>query len=152
MKCPHCGYGDSKVLDSRPTDEGNAIRRRRECNKCKNRFTTYEKIEETPIMVIKKDGTRETFDVSKIIKGMIKSVEKRPVSVEDIEKAAWNIEREVNSSFKGEITSNEIGDLVMRELKDLDEVSYIRFASVYRQFKDVESFFIELEEIIKNRK
>lgn len=103
-------------------------------------------------MVIKKDGTRETFDVSKIIKGMIKSVEKRPVSAEDIEKAAWNIEREVNNSFKGEITSNEIGDLVMRELKDLDEVSYIRFASVYRQFKDVESFFIELEEIIKNRK
>lgn len=151
MKCPYCGYTDSKVLDSRPTDEGNAIRRRRECNQCKNRFTTYEKVEETPVMVIKKDGTREAFDSLKIIKGMIKSVEKRPVSIEDIEKAAWNIEREVHSSFKGEVTSNEIGEMVMKELKDLDEVSYIRFASVYRQFKDVESFFKELEEMIKSR-
>lgn len=152
MKCPNCGYTDSKVLNSRPTDENNAIRRRRECNQCKTRFTTYEKIEEAPTMVIKKDGTREVFDSSKVLKGMIKSVEKRPVSMEDVEKAAWRIERNVQNSFKREITSDEIGEMVMDELKELDEVSYVRFASVYRQFKDVESFFLELKEIMENKK
>lgn len=152
MKCPYCGFTDSKVLDSRPTDEGSTIRRRRECNNCKNRFTTYEKVEETPIMVVKKNKTMEAFDSSKVLKGIIKSIEKRPVSMEDVEKAVKNIEKNVQNSLKKEVTSEEIGEMVMHELKELDEVSYVRFASVYKQFKDVESFFVELEEIIKNKK
>ncbi|WBW49265.1 transcriptional regulator NrdR [Peptoniphilus equinus] len=151
MKCPYCGFTESKVLDSRPTDENNAIRRRRECNNCKERFTTYEKIEQMPIMVIKKDGTREVFDDGKILKGIIKSVEKRPVTMEEVEQAVAHVEAKVNNSMQKEISSTEIGDMVMDELKKLDDVSYVRFASVYRQFKDVESFIAELEEIIKNK-
>ncbi|RVU54773.1 transcriptional regulator NrdR [Anaerosphaera multitolerans] len=149
MKCPYCGYTDSKVVDSRPTDEGSTIRRRRECIDCKGRFTTYERIEETPIMVIKKDGNRQSFDRNKVLNGIIKSCEKRPVSIDDIEAAVDRIEKTIQNSMKKEITSTEIGEMVMRELKDLDEVSYVRFASVYRQFKDIKSFFNELEDIMK---
>lgn len=151
MKCPFCGYDDSKVLDTRPTDEGNTIRRRRECLKCQKRFTTYEKIEQSPIMVIKKDGNRQAFDREKIIRGMIKSCEKRPVSVADIEEAVNNIEKKIENSMKKEISSLEVGEMVMDELKDLDEVSYVRFASVYREFKDLQSFIDELENFVKKK-
>ena len=151
MKCPFCGYDDSKVLDTRPTDEGNTIRRRRECLKCQKRFTTYEKIEQSPIMVIKKDGNRQAFDREKIIRGMIKSCEKRPVSAADIEEAVNNIEKKIENSMKKEIRSLEVGEMVMDELKDLDEVSYVRFASVYREFKDLQSFIDELENFVKKK-
>lgn len=152
MKCPFCGYNDSKVLDTRPTDEGSTIRRRRECLNCNKRFTTYEKIEQSPIMVIKKDGNRQAFDREKIIRGMIKSCEKRPVSANDIEEAVNNIEKKIENSMKKEISSLEIGEMVMDELKDLDEVSYVRFASVYREFKDLQSFVDELESFVKKKK
>lgn len=151
MKCPYCGYTDSKVIDTRPTEEGSTIRRRRECLNCKKRFTTYEKIEQTPIMVIKKDGNRQVFDREKIINGMIKSCEKRPVSVVEIERAADNIEKQIQNTMKKEISSLEIGEMVMRELKELDDVSYVRFASVYREFKDLQSFIDELEGIVKKK-
>ncbi len=151
MKCPFCGYDDSKVLDTRPTDEGNTIRRRRECLKCQKRFTTYEKIEQSPIMVIKKDGNRQAFDREKIIRGMIKSCEKRPVSAADIEEAVNNIEKKIENTMKKEISSLEVGEMVMDELKDLDEVSYVRFASVYREFKDLQSFIDELENFVKKK-
>ena len=151
MKWPFCGYGDSKVLDTRPTDEGNTIRRRRECLNCQKRFTTYEKIEQSPIMVIKKDGNRQAFDREKIIRGMIKSCEKRPVSAADIEEAVNNIEKKIENSMKKEISSLEVGEMVMEELKDLDEVSYVRFASVYREFKDLQSFVDELENFVKKK-
>ncbi len=152
MKCPYCGYEDSKVTDTRPTDEGAIIRRRRECPKCKSRWTTYERIEETPIIVIKKDGNRQSFDRSKIENGIIKSCEKRPVQIDEIDRAVENIEKKIRNSMKREISSNEIGELVMDELKDLDEVSYVRFASVYRQFKDTESFLNELVKILEKKK
>ena len=151
MNCPFCGYDDSKVLDTRPTDEGNTIRRRRECLNCQKRFTTYEKIEQSPIMVIKKDGNRQAFDREKIIRGMIKSCEKRPVSAADIEEAVNNIEKKIENSMKKEISSLEVGEMVMDELKDLDEVSYVRFASVYREFKDLQSFIDELENFVKKK-
>ena len=151
MKCPFCGYDDSKVLDTRPTDEGNTIIRRRECLNCQKRFTTYEKIEQSPIMVIKKDGNRQAFDREKIIRGMIKSCEKRPVSAADIEEAVNNIEKKIENSMKKEISSLEVGEMVMDELKDLDEVSYVRFASVYREFKDLQSFIDELENFVKKK-
>ena len=151
MKCPFCGYDYSKVLDTRPTDEGYTIRRRRECLKCQKRFTTYEKIEQSPVMVIKKDGNRQAFDRDKIIRGMIKSCEKRPVSADEIEEAVNNIEKKIENSMRREITSLEIGEMVMDELKDLDEVSYVRFASVYREFKDLQSFVDELENFVKKK-
>lgn len=151
MKCPFCGYDDSKVLDTRPTDEGYTIRRRRECLKCQKRFTTYEKIEQSPVMVIKKDGNRQAFDRDKIVRGMIKSCEKRPVSADEIEEAVNNIEKKIENSMRREITSLEIGGMVMDELKDLDEVSYVRFASVYREFKDLQSFVDELENFVKKK-
>lgn len=147
MKCPFCAYEDSKVVDTRPTED-NTIRRRRECLKCKGRFTTYEKIESSPIMVIKKDGTRQAFDRDKIINGMIKSCEKRPVSIEKIENASDRIEKNIQNSMKKEIYSKDVGEMVMEELKKLDEVSYVRFASVYREFKDLQTFVDELEKII----
>lgn len=151
MKCPFCGYDDSKVLDTRPTDEGYTIRRRRECLQCQKRFTTYEKIEKLPVMVIKKDGNRQAFDREKIIRGMIKSCEKRPVSADEIEEAVNNIEKKIENSMRREITSLEVGEMVMDELKDLDEVSYVRFASVYREFKDLQSFVDELENFVKKK-
>lgn len=150
MKCPFCSHQESKVIDSRPTED-NTIRRRRECIKCKGRFTTYEKIESSPIMVIKKDDTRQAFDRDKIINGMIKSCEKRPVSREDIENAVDKIEKKIQNTMKKEVSSREIGEMVMEELKNLDEVSYVRFASVYREFKDLQSFVDELEKILNKK-
>jgi transcriptional repressor NrdR len=152
MKCPYCEYEESKVVDSRPTDEGQAIRRRRECMKCSKRFTTYEKIEEIPIIVVKKDKNRESYDRNKLLNGIIKSCEKRPVSMDTIETLVDNIERELSNSLEKEITSEEIGEMIMDRLKNIDEVSYVRFASVYRQFKDVNSFMEELNKILKENK
>lgn len=148
MKCPYCDYLESKVVDSRPTEEGQAIRRRRECIGCSKRFTTYEKIEEIPIIVVKKDGNRQSYDRNKLLNGIIKSCEKRPVSIGDIERIVNDIEKNLSNSLEKEITSVEIGEMVMNKLKDLDEVAYVRFASVYRQFKDVNSFMNELKKIL----
>ena len=149
MKCPYCSFYDSKVIDSRPTDEGQAIRRRRECNKCEKRFTTYEKVEQIPIIVVKKDGNREAYDRNKIINGIIKSCEKRPVSIESIENAVDEIETILSNSLDKEVTSVYLGELVMKKLKNLDEVAYVRFASVYRQFKDLNTFMEELKKILE---
>src|SRR5699024_1986888 len=148
MKCPYCDYYESKVIDSRPTDEGQAIRRRRECMKCGKRFTTYEKIEEIPIVVVKKDGNRQTYDRNKLFNGILKACEKRPVSLDTIEDIVDDIERNLYNSMEKEITSVDIGEIVMSYLKDIDEVAYVRFASVYRQFKDVNSFMDELKELL----
>lgn len=148
MKCPYCEFLDSKVIDSRPTDEGQAIRRRRECIDCGKRFTTYEKIEEIPIMVVKKDGNRQSYNRNKLLNGIIKSCEKRPVSMNTIEKIVDDIEKKLSNSLEKEVTSIEIGEMVMNKLKDVDEVSYVRFASVYRQFKDLNTFMEELKKIL----
>lgn len=148
MKCPYCEFLDSKVVDSRPTDEGQTIRRRRECMNCDKRFTTYEKIEEIPIMVIKKDGNRESYNRNKLLNGIIKSCEKRPVSINEIEDLVDEIEKNLSNSLEKEVTSIEIGEMVMNKLKDLDEVAYVRFASVYRQFKDLNTFMEELKKIL----
>lgn len=151
MKCPFCSADESKVVDSRPTDEGHVIRRRRECNNCKNRFTTYEKVEEIPLIVVKKDGNRESFNRHKILNGIIRACEKRPVSIEVIETVLDRIERKLHNSLEKEIQSKTIGQYVMDELKDLDEVAYVRFASVYRQFKDVNTFIEELNRLINEK-
>lgn len=148
MKCPFCSYFESKVNDSRPTDEGQAIRRRRECIKCGKRFTTYEKIEEIPIIIVKKDGNRQSYDRNKLLNGIIKACEKRPVSMNTIEKIVDEIEKSLSNSLEREVTSVEIGELIMDKLKDIDEVAYVRFASVYRQFKDLNSFMEELKKIL----
>lgn len=147
MNCPKCGYYESKVVDSRNVDEYNSIRRRRECLKCRNRFTTYEKIEYTPIIVIKKNGIREQFDRDKVIKGMIRACQKRPVTLEQIEKIAEEIEFELNNSLEKEIDSSKIGDIVIEKLKQIDKISYVRFASVYREFKDINEFKKELNKL-----
>ena len=152
MKCPYCLYYESKVVDSRPTEEGQAIRRRRECIKCSKRFTTYEKIEEIPLIVVKKDGNRQSYDRNKLLNGIIKSCEKRPVSVSVIEKMVDEIEKNLYNSLEREVTSVEIGEMIMNKLKDIDEVSYVRFASVYRQFKDLNSFMDELKKILDEGK
>jgi len=151
MKCPFCGNTDSKVIDSRPTEDNQRIRRRRECMSCQKRFTTFEIVELTPIMVVKKDGSIQAFNRDKILSGMIKSCEKRPVSTQDLEKAADNIEYKLVNSLKTEVSSIEIGEMVMEELKKLDEVAYVRFASVYRQFSDINTFFEELSELLKKK-
>lgn len=148
MKCPYCGYEESKVIDSRPTDEGERIRRRRECLKCAKRFTTYEMIENLPIVVIKKDGSRETFDRQKLLTGMLRACEKRPVSIEMLDKAINDIEAVIQNSLDREVQSDKIGELVMEKLKDIDEVAYVRFASVYRQFKDINTFMTELNKLL----
>ncbi|MEG1499493.1 MAG: transcriptional regulator NrdR [Clostridia bacterium] len=140
MKCLFCGYSDSKVIDSRSTDDMNSIRRRRECLKCGKRFTTYETVETAPILVIKNNGGRQPFDVSKIKKGVIRACEKRPISLAQIEDVCMSVEKELQNSLSGEIKSSEIGEIVMRKLKEIDEVAYVRFASVYRKFADVEYF------------
>ena len=150
-KCPYCDFDTSKVVDSRPIEEGNSIRRRRECENCKRRFTTYEKIEQVNVMVVKKDGAREFFDREKILKGIIRSCEKRPISIKQMENIVTDIEKEIVNMMQREISSEEIGNLVMDKLKDIDEVSYVRFASVYRQFKDVNSFLDELKNIIEEK-
>ncbi len=151
MKCPFCDYYESKVIDSRPTDEGQAIRRRRECIKCARRFTTYEKIEKMPLIIIKKDGTREAYDRNKLINGILKSCEKRPVPLSTIEGIVDEIEKELYNSLDKEITSQYIGEMVMNKLKDVDEVAYVRFASVYRQFKDINTFMEELKKILDEK-
>lgn len=151
MRCPFCSCQDDKVVDSRPADEGMTIRRRRECVKCGARFTTYEKIEMVPLMVIKKDGTRQSFDRNKIMNGLVKACEKRPVSVTEIEALVDDIESSLYNSMKKEITSVEIGEIIMHQLKGLDEVAYVRFASVYRQFKDIDTFMEELKKIMKDK-
>ena len=148
MKCPYCNYYDSKVVDTRSTDEGQAIRRRRECIKCSKRFTTYEKVEEIPIIVVKKDGNRQTFDRNKLLNGILKACEKRPVSIDVIEDVVDEIEKNLYNSMEKEITSVDIGEMVMNALKDIDEVAYVRFASVYRHFKDVNSFMDELKDLL----
>ena len=145
MRCRYCHGTESKVVDSRPTDDGTSIRRRRECMSCGRRFTTYEKIEEIPIMVVKKDGRRETFDSEKILMGVRKACEKRPVSAAQMDKLVEEVVREVNNTLEQEVTSTYVGELVMRGLKELDEVAYVRFASVYRQFKDINTFMEELK-------
>ncbi len=148
MKCPFCGYEESKVIDSRPTDEGEKIRRRRECISCTKRFTTYEIIETVPIVVVKKDKSRQAFDRVKLFNGMLRACEKRPVSIDQIEKVVTDIETELQNSLDREVTSVHIGELVMDKLKELDEVAYVRFASVYRQFKDINTFMDELTKLL----
>ncbi|MGN0571257.1 MAG: transcriptional regulator NrdR [Candidatus Fimenecus sp.] len=151
MKCPFCGYEESKVIDSRPTDEGERIRRRRECLQCNKRFTTYEIIESVPILVIKKDKSREVFDRNKLLRGMMRACEKRPVAMDTLEKAVDDIEASLQNSLDREVTSLHIGELAMDKLKDIDEVAYVRFASVYRHFRDINAFMDELSTLLQNR-
>ncbi|ADQ04847.1 ATP-cone domain protein [Caldicellulosiruptor owensensis OL] len=151
MRCPFCGYEDSKVIDTRPTNEGKTIKRRRECLKCQKRFTTYEKVERQPILVIKKDNRREEFDRNKILNGVIKACQKRPVSIEQMNKIVDEIENEIYNSMREEISSREIGEMVMEKLKKIDEISYVRFASVYRQFKDINTFIEELQKLLTEK-
>ncbi|MDR1299596.1 MAG: transcriptional regulator NrdR [Oscillospiraceae bacterium] len=150
MKCPYCGVSDSRVIDSRPAEEGSTIRRRRECSACQRRFTTFETVEQVPLVVIKKDGSRQTFDRMKLLGSMLRACEKRTVSLSDLEAASAEIEQELQNSLEREISSSKIGELVMDKLKRLDEVAYVRFASVYRQFRDINSFMEELHKLIEN--
>ena len=151
MRCPFCGYEESKVIDSRPTEEGEKIRRRRECLQCQKRFTTYEIIETLPIVVVKKDKSRQVFDRTKLIGGMLRACEKRPVPLEVIEEAVDDIETALQNSIDREVTSIKIGELAMDKLKNIDEVAYVRFASVYRQFRDINSFMDELARLLGNK-
>ena len=151
MKCPYCGHLESKVVDSRPADEGASIRRRRECLACHKRFTTYETMESLPLMVVKKDGNRQTFDKTKLLNGMIRACEKRPVPYDTLEKIADEIEQELQNSLERETSTERIGELVMERLKNVDEVAYVRFASVYRQFKDINTFMTELNKLLADR-
>ena len=148
MKCPFCSYPESKVIDSRPTEEGEKIRRRRECMNCNKRFTTYEIIENIPIIVVKKDKSREEFNRDKLFKGILRSCEKRPVSIDTIDKMVEEIETTLQNSLDREVTSVHIGEMVMEKLKDIDEIAYVRFASVYRQFKDINTFMNELSKLL----
>lgn len=152
MKCQYCGYLDSRVIDSRPTEEGSSIRRRRECARCGRRFTTYEKVEMSPVMVIKTDLRREAFNSEKIKRGLMLACQKRPISVKDIDAIVEKVEKAVYASGEDEFSSRRIGELVMTELKSLDEVAYVRFASVYRQFTDVSSFMEELNKLVSEGK
>ena len=151
MKCQFCDFYKTKVVDSRPTDEGRTIRRRRECSNCGKRFTTYEKIEETPLVVVKKDNTRESFNREKLLSGLVKSCEKRPVTMKQMEAVVDTVERILQNSMNREVQSTEIGEIVMKQLKDLDEVAYVRFASVYRQFRDLNSFMDEVKRILDEK-
>jgi transcriptional repressor NrdR len=151
VKCPYCGFEESKVIDSRPTDEGERIRRRRECLKCAKRFTTYEVIETVPIVVIKKDKSRQTFDRNKLLNGLLRACEKRPVSIDTLERVVDEIETMLQNSLDREVPSSLIGTYAMEKLKNIDEVAYVRFASVYRQFKDLNTFMDELNKLVKNR-
>ncbi|OXM84333.1 transcriptional regulator NrdR [Paenibacillus rigui] len=148
MKCPYCDYAGTKVLDSRSANENKSIRRRRECEKCTKRFTTFEMVEETPLIVIKKDGSREEFSREKMLRGLIRACEKRPVSVEQLDMIVSQVEKEIRNTASAEVDSREIGEIVMGQLYPVDEVAYIRFASVYRQFKDINMFMKELTEIL----
>ena len=151
MKCPYCGYKESKVVDSRPADEGNSIRRRRECLACEKRFTTYETMESLPLVVIKKDGSRQSFDRSKLLNGMIRACEKRPVPFDVLQQIADEIEQTLQNEMNREIPSDQIGEMVMDRLKEVDEVAYVRFASVYRQFKDIRTFMAELSKVLQEK-
>ncbi len=151
MKCPFCSSDEDKVIDSRSSNEGKSVRRRRECLKCDKRFTTYEYVEEIPLMVIKKDGRREAFDRNKIINGIMKACEKRPVSVEKVEAVVDRVEKEMQKSFDKEVKAQVVGELVMEHLHKIDEVAYVRFASVYRQFKDINQFMKELKDLLSKR-
>ncbi len=151
MKCPYCGYEESKVIDSRPADEGERIRRRRECLKCGKRFTTHEVIETVPIVVVKRDKSREVFDRGKLTAGILRACEKRPVSMQQIESMVDTIEAQLQSSLDREVTSLHIGELTMDQLKNIDEVAYVRFASVYRQFKDINTFMEELNKLLREK-
>ncbi len=152
MKCLYCGCEDSKVIDSRYADEGRTIRRRRECVNCGKRFTTYETIEDTPVLVVKSSGLRQAFDAQKIKNGIIKSCEKRPVSMSEIDNMVNSVTKQIYNSMEQEVSSKSIGEMVMEELKNYDEVAYVRYASVYRSFKDIESFMQELQRLIDNKK
>ncbi|MBR0040409.1 MAG: transcriptional repressor NrdR [Oscillospiraceae bacterium] len=151
MKCPFCGFSDSKVIDSRPAEEGATIRRRRECLACQKRFTTYEIIERLPLVVIKRDGSRQSFDKVKLINGMVRACEKRPVSLSQLETIADEIEQELQSGLEREVRTVDIGEMVMARLKDVDEVAYVRFASVYRSFKDINTFMEELSKLLTEK-
>lgn len=151
MRCPFCSFPESRVLDSRPADEGNSIRRRRECSECGRRFTTYERVDERPLVVVKKDGRREVFDRAKLLAGLMKACEKRHVPVQRIEDTVHYIERELRSHTDLEVPSHVVGELVMNQLLELDEVAYIRFASVYRRFGDIHSFLQEVEKLLKSK-
>ena len=151
MHCPYCGNDETKVLDSRQVEEGTAVRRRRECDRCLRRFTTFEKFEDSPLIVVKKDGRREEFFRSKMMAGMLRACEKRPVSMERIENVAYAIEKRLRNGHEREVSSAEVGEAVLEQLFDLDEVAYIRFASVYREFCDIQRFMEELDELIKKR-
>ena len=151
MKCPYCGFLESKVVDSRPADEGASIRRRRECLSCHKRFTTYETMESLPLMVVKKDGSRQSFDRSKVLSGVIRACEKRPVTYQAMEGLVTEIEQALQNQMDREVSSAQIGELVMERLKRLDEVSYVRFASVYRQFKDINTFMAELNKLLEDK-
>lgn len=152
MKCPYCGFDVSRVIDSRPTEENNSIRRRRECTQCNSRFTTYERIEEINLIVVKRDENREAFNRDKIINGIIRACEKRPVTSKDIEELALRVETQLSNLLKKEVCSEEIGEMVMKELKVLDEVAYVRFASVYKSFSDIDTFLDELGKMLVERK
>ena len=151
MKCPFCGYTESKVIDSRPAEEGATIRRRRECLACQKRFTTYEIIERMPLVVVKRDGSRQTFDKVKLINGMVRACEKRPVALTTLEKIADEIEQELQSRLEREVKTVDIGEMVMSRLKSVDEVAYVRFASVYRSFKDINTFMDELTKLLTEK-
>ena len=152
MKCPFCGYTESKVIDSRPAEEGATIRRRRECLACSKRFTTYEIIERMPLEVVKRDGSRQSFDKVKLINGMVRACEKRPVSLQTLEQIADEIEQELQSNLEREVSTVDVGEMVMKRLKDIDEVAYVRFASVYRSFKDINTFMEELTKLLGDSK
>ena len=151
MKCPFCGYGESKVIDSRPAEEGTSIRRRRECLSCGKRFTTYETVESLPMVVVKKAGSRQSFDRQKVLGGMIRACEKRPVPLAELEKIAEEIEQDLQSGLEREISTVIIGEMVMSRLKDVDEVAYVRFDSVYRSFKDINTFMEELSKLLSDK-
>ncbi|MEH7458696.1 transcriptional regulator NrdR [Bacillus pseudomycoides] len=152
MRCPSCFHNGTRVLDSRPVDEGRSIRRRRECESCLHRFTTFERVEEPPLIVVKKEGTREEFNKEKILRGLIKACEKRPVSLKQLEEVTQNVERELRNLGISEVKSDMIGEIVMEALRDIDDVAYVRFASVYRQFKDLNVFIEELKDILQKER
>ena len=152
MKCPYCGYSESKVIASRPADENSSIRRRRECLSCGKRFTTYETVESLPMVVVKKDGSRQSFDRRKVLGGMIRACEKRPVPLAELEKIAEEIEQDLQNSMEREISTEAIGEKVMERLRNVDQVAYVRFASVYRQFKDIDTFMTELNKLLADNR
>ena len=152
MKCPYCGYSESQVIDSRPADENSSIRRRRECLSCGKRFTTYETVESLPMVVVKKDGSRQSFDRRKVLGGMIRACEKRPVPLAELEKIAEEIEQDLQNSMEREISTEAIGEKVMERLRNVDQVAYVRFASVYRQFKDIDTFMTELNKLLADNR